>query len=119
MYLVKSPLKNNNKDYKIGDLISPESLSPKNKETLLKLGVISLEPPQAKVKVVENPKPTQSILGFVNSSDIYELSKIKGVGEATAKAIVSHRGNNGLFSSIEQLEKLVPSVNWKSPTFNA
>lgn len=128
MYLVKRPLKNNGKDYKPGDYIESQRLSETDLKSLLNLGVISTaetkpqissNPPEARVAITDTPTTEQQVLGFVNSADIKELTKIKGVGEVTAKAIASHRETNGLFSSIEELDKLIPAVDWNNVTYDS
>ncbi|WP_368086413.1 ComEA family DNA-binding protein [Nitrosomonas sp. Nm34] len=57
------------------------------------------------------------IIFFILSSDVYaavdintasqaELEALKGIGPAKAKAIVEYRNEHGLFSSIDDLEKV-------------
>ena len=158
MYLVKSHLKNNGKDYKPGDYIEPNQLTEGDIKALLDLGVISpnselrIQNSRPRLDMLSNRKhPSRSelaqklldsdnstvketgdtnselrilnselteILAFVNSADVKDLTKIKGVGNATAKAIASHRETNGLFSSVEELDRLIPNVDWNNVTYD-
>ena len=42
----------------------------------------------------------------INTASQSELEALKGIGPAKAKAIVEYRSKNGLFSSIDDLEKV-------------
>ncbi len=42
----------------------------------------------------------------INNASEKELAKLKGVGEAKAKEIISYRDTNGCFKSIDELSKV-------------
>jgi competence protein ComEA len=42
----------------------------------------------------------------INTASVDQLTKVKGIGPAKAKAIVEYRTKNGSFKSIEELGKV-------------
>lgn len=54
--------------------------------------------PAAKVEVVA---PQEGI--NINTADVQELTKLKGIGEKKAEAIIAWRKENGNFKTVDQL----------------
>lgn len=55
------------------------------------------------------PKKTVVAVTFpldLNTATIAQLCQVKGIGETTARAIISYRETNGRFSSVEELMKV-------------
>lgn len=74
---------------------------------ILSFGTSSLafavEAPAAKVPVAKSEvvAPQEGI--NINTADVQELTKLKGVGEKKAQAIVAWRKENGNFKTVDQL----------------
>lgn len=58
------------------------------------------------VKNNEEEKKADSGKVNINTADIYELCKVKGIGENLAKEIIAYRNKNGAFSKIEHLKRV-------------
>lgn len=54
--------------------------------------------PAAKVESVENQETIN-----INTADVQELTKLNGIGEKKAEAIVAWRKENGNFKTVDQL----------------
>lgn len=114
-----------------GDTIPDGILLETDAKALLELGCIKLAAKEVKAslaakktqskktsKVASEEKLSNSgsaddpknILDYVNHADQEGLEAIKGIGTATAKAMLNH----GEFRTMEELAKLVPNVNWQS-----
>ncbi len=50
----------------------------------------------------DNPEPLPNIINL-NTADSATLVRLKGIGPATARKIVTRRKNKGLFTSVDQL----------------
>ncbi|HHU55827.1 MAG TPA: hypothetical protein GXZ48_03970 [Acholeplasmataceae bacterium] len=56
------------------------------------------------MKIIVRPKETKITNKIsINKATIDDLKKLDGIGDAKARAIIEHRNNYGLFSSIEDL----------------
>jgi competence protein ComEA helix-hairpin-helix repeat region len=53
----------------------------------------------------EQGVPGESLIN-INTADVVALQTLNGIGEAKAEAILSHRENNGLFNSIEDIKNV-------------
>jgi len=74
---------------------------------ILSFGTSSLafavEPPAAKAPAVKaEVVATQEAIN-INTADVQELTKLKGVGEKKAEAIIAWRKENGNFKTVDQL----------------
>lgn len=74
---------------------------------VLFLGTSSLafaaEAPAAKAPVAKVEAAAQQEGININTADVQELTKLKGIGEKKAEAIVAWREENGNFKTVDQL----------------
>jgi competence protein ComEA len=49
----------------------------------------------------------------VNTAQQSELKSIKGMSPAKAKAVIEHRNQNGQFTSIEELQKILDTSTYE------
>lgn len=107
-----------------GYIFTAGELSDSELEELLSLGCLK-ESESKPLTVADALAPATtsnddepvSILDLVNTGTAKEISEIKGVGEKTAKALVTQREQSP-FESLDRLKELVPSVDWDNPVFN-
>lgn len=78
--------------------------------------MLAVEPSESKSVSVQKMALKQNVAKInpvnINTAPITELSKLKGIGQVKAKAIVDYRSTHGKFASIEALAN-VPGIGEK------
>ncbi|WP_065188537.1 ComEA family DNA-binding protein [Shewanella woodyi] len=73
------------------------------------LGVNAGQKPKAAPTPVENSATqaqAQSLSININTAQVADLVRLKGIGEAKAKAIIEFRKTNGNFKAVKELEQV-------------
>ena len=108
-YSVLSPVRHNGSNYKVGSVIDLEEAAA---ETLVSYGAIALLPLEQVGSRKSEVLTTHEL--NINAATEKEIAEaIKGVGPATAKAIVDKRKKLGKFTSIDQLKEF-EQVDWEA-----
>lgn len=110
----------------LGMLIEDESPDLPEPETVTEPSEPETAPEPSKPETVAEPPEPEAVaidfdnldvLVLVNKGSVEDISRIKGVGEATAKAIIAER-ELALFTSLESLKEKLPNINWDNPELN-
>ena len=75
----------------------------------LNLAMILSDGEEITVPSAQEKKADKSDLVNINTADMYQLCKLKGIGEATASEIVAYRAEKGNFKAVKDIMK-VPGI---------